>query len=242
MPFYYATSTDVYILALAVFVLSLIIQAVLKSTFAKYSKVPSTRGITAEEAVRKILSYSGIYGIRIGRVSGSLTDHYNPKADEINLSQTVYGSTSIAAIAVAAHEAGHAIQKEEGMAIYRLRQFLAPIASFCSSAGVYVAFGGFILAAAAEHGGDFGYKIMTLGIALYFISVLFYLVMVPVEYNASNRALKIIKELGLVGDDQMRACKKVLRAAGRTYVIALASSAVTLLRLISMRNNRSRRR
>lgn len=242
MPLYYGTSATVYFLALAVFILSIIIQGVLKSTFSKYSKVASTRGITAEDAVKRILSYSGIHGIRIGRVSGSLTDHYNPKADEINLSETVYGSSSIAAIAVAAHEAGHAIQKEEGMAIYRLRQFLAPVASICSSAGVYIAFAGFLFGTAAERGGGIGYSVMTLGIVVYFISVLFYLIMVPVEYNASNRALKIIKELGLVGDDQMRACKKVLRAAGRTYVIALASSAVTLLRLLSMRGSRSRRR
>lgn len=229
-----------YILALVVLVLSFIIQAVLKSTFSKYSKVPSTRGITADEAVRLILRHEGVTGIRIGRISGSLTDHYNPKSGEINLSQPVYGSTSIAAIAVAAHEAGHAIQKDKGTFFYGLRQLLVPVASISSGASYYIFMAGFLAAYANYLPIGIATTIMNLGILCFFGGVLFYLVTVPVEYDASNRALRIIEELGLVGEDQQRACKKVLRAAGRTYVIALASSAVSLLRLIGMRNSTRR--
>lgn len=234
-------SSFLYLAAIGVFVLSLIIQASLKATFRKYSKVESERGITAEQAGKLILREADVNGIVFGRVSGELTDHYNPKENVINLSQSVSGSTSIAAIAVAAHECGHAIQNDRNVFIYRIRQFLAPVAALCSNAGVYLAMGGYALAAFSETGmTNFTYSIMTLGICAYFVAVLFYLVMVPVEYDASNRALKIIKELGLVGDNQVRSCKKVLRAAGRTYVISLASAAITLLRLVSMRGRRRR--
>lgn len=230
-----------YLAAIGVFVLSLIIQASLKATFRKYSKVESERGITAEQAGRLILREADVNGIVFGKVSGELTDHYNPKENVINLSQSVSGSTSIAAIAVAAHECGHAIQNERNVLIYRLRQFLAPVAALCSSGGVYLAMAGYAIGVMSEYGmTDFTYGLMTIGICAYFVAVLFYLVMVPVEYDASNRALKIIKELGLVGDNQVRSCKKVLRAAGRTYVISLASAAITLLRLVSMRGRKRR--
>lgn len=234
-----------YILAIAVYVFSMIIQARLTSTFNKYSKVMSTRGMSADEAAKRILNGAGVSGLVIKPVKGSLTDHYNPKDGTINLSQTVYGQRSIAAVAVAAHECGHAIQDAQNWWFYRFRQFLAPIAGIASRAGVYIAMAGlaFLLGTnAAEYAGyyNLAYNIITVGICVYFVAFLFYLVMVPVEYNASNRALKIIKEEGLVGDDQLKDCKKVLRAAGRTYVIALASAGVTLLRLFVMRGNRRR--
>lgn len=234
-----------YILAIAVYVISLIIQAVLRSTFSKYSKVRTTGRYSADEAAEMILRGAEVTGLTIQPIKGNLTDNYNPRQHTINLSQSVYGSYSIAAIAVAAHECGHAIQDARNWWFYRIRQFLAPVAGIASRGGVYIALLGLIVMAggsAAEYAGSYelGYMIFTVGLVAYFIAFLFYLIMVPVEYNASNRALKIIKEMGLVGEDQLGACKKVLRAAGRTYVIAMASAGVTFLRLLSLRGSRRR--
>lgn len=234
-----------YILAIAVYVISLIIQAVLRSTFSKYSKVRTTGRYSADEAAEMILRGAEVTGLTIQPIKGNLTDNYNPRQHTINLSQSVYGSYSIAAIAVAAHECGHAIQDARNWWFYRIRQFLAPVAGIASRGGVYIALLGLIVMAggsAAEYVGSYelGYMIFTVGLVAYFIAFLFYLIMVPVEYNASNRALKIIKEMGLVGEDQLGACKKVLRAAGRTYVIAMASAGVTFLRLLSLRGSRRR--
>ena len=234
-----------YILAIAVYIVSLIIQASLKSTFNKYSKVRTEGRYSANEAAMMILREADVTGLVIKPIKGNLTDNYNPREGSINLSQSVYGNYSIAAIAVAAHECGHAIQDSKNWWFYRIRQFLAPVAGIVSRAGVYLAMFGIIIMAAgnsAKYAGsyDLGYNIITIGIVAYFVAFLFYLIMVPVEYNASNRALKIIKEMGLVGEGQVRDCKKVLRAAGRTYVIAMASAGVTLLRLFAMRGSRRR--
>ena len=234
-----------YIFAIVVFIASLIIQARLKSTFAKYSQVMSIGGYTADQAAAKILSAAEVNGLTIRHISGELTDNYNPKEGTINLSDAVYGQRSIAAIAVAAHECGHAIQDSRNLWYYELRQLLAPVAGIAAKAGVYIAILGLLIAGGANAAESFqlynmSYSIMTIGIVIYSASFFFYLVMVPVEYDASNRALKIIKEMGLVGEDQVRDCKKVLRAAGRTYVIALASSGVTLMRLLAMRGRRRR--
>lgn len=234
-----------YILAIGVYIISMIIQARLQSTFKKYSKVRTTARYSADEAAEMILRDAEVTGLTIQPIQGSLTDNYNPKKQTINLSQSVYGSYSIAAIAVAAHECGHAIQDSKNWWFYRIRQFLAPIAGIASRGGVYIAMLGILIMAGgsyAEAAGSYelGYNIITIGIVAYFVAFLFYLIMVPVEYDASNRALKIIKEVGLVGEDQVKDCKKVLRAAGRTYVVAMASAGVTLLRLFLIRGNRRR--
>lgn len=234
-----------YILAIGVYIVSMIIQARLQSTFKKYSKVRTTARYSADEAAEMILRDAEVTGLTIQPIQGSLTDNYNPKKQTINLSQSVYGSYSIAAIAVAAHECGHAIQDSRNWWFYRIRQFLAPIAGIASRGGVYIAMLGILIMAGgsyAEAAGSYelGYNIITIGIIAYFVAFLFYLIMVPVEYDASNRALKIIKEMGLVGEDQVKDCKKVLRAAGRTYVVAMASAGVTLLRLFLIRGNRRR--
>ena len=233
-----------YILAIGVYIVSMIIQARLQSTFKKYSKVRTTARYSADEAAEMILRDAEVTGLTIQPIQGSLTDNYNPKKQTINLSQSVYGSYSIAAIAVAAHECGHAIQDSKNWRFYRIRQFLAPIAGIASRGGVYIAMLGILIMAGgsyAEAAGSYelGYNIITIGIVAYFVAFLFYLIMVPVEYDASNRALKIIKEMGLVGEDQVKDCKKVLRAAGR-YVVAMASAGVTLLRLFLIRGNRRR--
>ncbi len=234
-----------YILAIGVYIVSMIIQARLQSTFKKYSKVRTTARYSADEAAEMILRDAEVTGLTIQPIQGNLTDNYNPKKQTINLSQSVYGSYSIAAIAVAAHECGHAIQDSRNWWFYRIRQFLAPIAGIASRGGVYIAMLGILIMAGgsyAEAAGSYelGYNIITIGIIAYFVAFLFYLIMVPVEYDASNRALKIIKEMGLVGEDQVKDCKKVLRAAGRTYVVAMASAGVTLLRLFLIRGNRRR--
>lgn len=234
-----------YILAIGVYIVSMIIQARLQSTFKKYSKVRTTARYSADEAAEMILRDAEVRGLTIQPIQGNLTDNYNPRKQTINLSQSVYGSYSIAAIAVAAHECGHAIQDSRNWWFYRIRQFLAPIAGIASRGGVYIAMLGILIMAGgsyAEAAGSYelGYNIITIGIVAYFVAFLFYLIMVPVEYDASNRALKIIKEMGLVGEDQVKDCKKVLRAAGRTYVVAMASAGVTLLRLFLIRGNRRR--
>lgn len=226
-----------YILSLGIMVASLIIQATLKSTVAKYSKVPTR--VDANEVCKIILNEAGVNGLTIKHTSGQLTDNYNPTNDSINLSDTTYGQNNVAAIAVAAHECGHAIQKETGYPLYVVRQCLVPVCNFASKFSQWIIIAGLAL---MYFSAELSVLVLNIAIFAYLISFLFYLVLVPVEYNASNRALKIIKQYDLVGEENNRAAKKVLRAAGRTYVIALASSALTLFRLVLIRNSaRSRR-
>lgn len=226
-----------YIASIAIFVASLIIQASLKATVNKYSKVQTS--ITADEVARIILREEDVNGLRIQRIRGELTDCYSPKDGTINLSDTTFGKANVAAIAIAAHECGHAIQKEKGYPLYVLRQALVPVCNFASKAAQIVAMIGIALIYFST---ELSVPVLNIAIFAYLISFLFYMVLVPVEYNASNRALKIIKEHNLVGRENNRGAKKVLRAAGRTYVIALASAALTLLRLVLIRNSARGRR
>lgn len=226
-----------YIAALIVLVMSFIVQIGLKSTVSKYSKVPTN--ITAEDVCRIILQEEGVHGLKIQRISGELTDNYNPTNGTINLSDSTYGKSNVAAIAIAAHECGHAIQKEQGYPLYVVRQFLVPVCNFASRAAQWIALIGIFI---TYFSSELSIPVLNIAIFAYLIAFLFYLVLVPVEYNASNRALKIIKEKNLVGEKNNKGAKKVLRAAGRTYVIALASAALTLLRIILIRNNQRGRR
>ena len=231
-----------YLGVIVIMIASFVVQANLKSKASKGSKIRATSGKTANEVVHEMLYNHGITNIEICHKPGELTDCYSPREGKIYLSDTTYNQSSITAIAVAAHECGHAVQDHENMLIYEIRQKLAPIAGFCSQAGVWLAIIGIIIAQVSSGSGDLAYTMCNLGIFVYMGAFLFYLVMLPVERNASNRAFKDMKNSNWVGQDQLRIAKGVLRAAGDTYAIALASAALTLLRLLVMRGNtRSRR-
>ena len=224
-----------------VMIWSFAVQANLKSKVSEGSKIRSASGKTANQVVQEMLNNHEISGITIEHKPGQMTDCYSPKEGKIYLSDTTYGSDSLTAIAIAAHEAGHAVQDNENMPIYEIRQLIAPAVGIASRVGPIVCIAGVFLTAYAERSsGNIGYTISTIGIVIYFIAFLFYLVMLPVERNASSRAYKDMKECGWVGDDQLALAHKILRAAGDTYAVALASSALTLLRLLAIRGGKRR--
>jgi Zn-dependent membrane protease YugP len=235
----------VYILMGGIFILSLIVQNSLKSKFAKYSKVPLGVPMAGRDVANAMLQQNGCGDVQVTSVSGQLTDHFNPANRTVNLSEPVYGTNSIAAAAVAAHECGHACQASDGMPAYKIRQMIAPFAGIASKISVWIAIAGvfvmYLASRATSLSYDLGYWICTLGIALYALVFLFYLVTLPIERNASKRGLEAMKNCGWVSDSQLKAAKKVLWAAGDTYAVALASSAVTLLRLLLLRGGRRRR-
>ena len=234
-----------YIVAIAVMIWSFAVQGRLKSLVKKYSKEEAASGKTANDCVREMLTLNDVYGVTMDHVGGELTDNFNPKENKIYLSDSTDGGTSITAIAIAAHECGHACQASDGMPAYKIRQVIAPFAGFASKVSIWLAIGGVFLMYLASRASylsyDVGYWICTLGIAIYSLVFLFYLVTLPLERNASKRGLAAMKELGWVSDSQLKSAKKVLWAAGDTYAVALASSAVTLLRLLVLRGGRRRR-
>ncbi|MBR4910529.1 MAG: zinc metallopeptidase [Clostridia bacterium] len=199
-------------------------------TFKKYNKTFNSRGQTAEEVARTILNSAGILDVRIERISGSLTDHYSPKEKVLRLSEDVYGSTSVAAIGVAAHECGHAIQHKVNYAPLTLRSLSVPIANFGSILYLPIIILGFIL-------GNMG--LAQIGVLLFCLIVLFQLITLPVEFNASRRAITVLAESNILSPDELVGAKKVLTAAAMTYVAALFSSLLQLLRLVLLtRGNR----
>lgn len=223
--------TTAYLLCIAAFVLSLIASAGVKLTFSKYSKKLSSAGITAEKAARAILDANGLTYIGIQPIGGNLTDHFDPRTNVVSLSSTVYASTSIAAIGVAAHECGHAIQHAKGYLPIKIRSAIVPIANIGSQAYIYLFILGLIL--------NFGI-LVNIGIALFAFVVLFQLVTLPVELNASARAMKTLKSMGILTASELPAAGKTLRAAAMTYVAALAVSITQLLRLLARANSRRR--
>ncbi len=229
MPFYYYYDPT-YILILIGMVLSLIAQGYVKSTYARFSQVHSRSGFTGAQVAERILQRSGIYDVRIEHVSGNLTDHYDSRAKVVRLSDAVYGSSSVAAQAVAAHECGHVIQDATGYGALRFRNSLVPVAQFGANISWPLILIGFFL------NGNF---LVTLGIILFSLAVLFQLVTLPVEFNASGRALKILEQEGILGKDEIGSSRKVLRAAALTYVAAAAASILQLLRLLLIANRRS---
>ena len=212
-----------YFLVLIGVVLSLIASSYVKSSFNKYAKIRVMSGMTGAEAAERILQLSGIYDVRVVRVSGHLTDHYNPSTKELALSDSVYHANSISAVSVAAHECGHAVQHAMGYRPIEIRSALVPIANFGSSASWFFIIAGLI----------FGIKILVpIGIVLFSAAVLFQLVTLPVEFNASLRALQILEGNGMLASGEMKGAKRVLRAAAMTYVAAAATAILQLLRLI----------
>lgn len=230
MPFFYFDST--YILVLIGVVLSLMASARVKSTYAKYSREASLTGMTGEQAAKRILSMAGIYDVTVRHVPGNLTDHYDPRNKTLNLSDSVYGSTSVAAVGVAAHECGHAIQHDRGYAPLRFRSALAPVASIGANISWPMIVIGLLLGGSGT--------LIQLGILMFSLAVLFQLVTLPVEFNASGRAMNLLSETGILYEEELRKTKKVLSAAALTYVAAAASSILQLLRLVLLYGNRRR--
>jgi Zn-dependent membrane protease YugP len=217
------------ILIVPTLILSLWAQIKIKATFAKYSKIPCTKRITGQDAAAIILKVNNIENVSIEAVGGSLTDHYDPAAKKIRLSQPVYGSNSIAAIGVAAHEAGHAIQHAISWSPLAMRKTLVPVANIGSSLGPWIAIAGIAMTLPF---------LINIGIFLFTGAVLFYVITLPVEFNASNRALALLKENHVLDDKELRGVKKVLSAAALTYVASALTAIASLIRLILLSKRR----
>lgn len=228
------------IFAAPVLILSLLAQAKVNSAYKKYSKISNSRRLTGASAAQLILKHYGITDVRIEPCGGKLTDHYSPKEKVIRLSQGVYNSSSVAAIGIACHEAGHAAQHAENYLPNTIRSALVPVTNFGSRFGIIIAFFGYFLAYLSNS--SIGFYIIIVGLALYGLVALFQFVTLPVEFNASRRALKVIEESGMLAGDEYDGAKKVLSAAAMTYVAALATAIINLLyyamRLLG--NNRRR--
>lgn len=222
------------ILVVPAMIISVWAQYKVKSTFNKFSKVRNVRNVTGAYAAQAVLSYYGISDVRIERVSGKLTDHFDPKAKVIRLSEGVYDSTSVAAIGVACHEAGHAAQHAEGYTPIRIRNSIIPVCNIGSKLGIPIALIGLFMSAE---------PVIYIGLALYAGIFIFHLVTLPVEFNASRRAISVIDSTDLLYDDEIGGAKKVLSAAAMTYVasmlVALASFLRIALRILSMSNRRN---
>ena len=213
-------------------------QARVNSTFKRYAKVHSRRGLTGAEAARRVLDAAGLYQVRIEHIRGHLTDHYDPRENVIRLSDATFNSTGIAAIGVAAHEAGHACQHAQGYAPIKLRAAIIPITSIGSKLSMPLFLIGMLFAGGGYLGGGIGETLMLTGILFFSFSTLFQLVTLPTEFNASSRAMKALEDGGVLASDELPAAKKTLSAAAMTYVAALATSLASLLRLILIFNNR----
>ena len=211
------------ILVIPAVIIAAIAQANVSGTFSKYSKVRTARGYTGAEAARAILDANGLYNVRVERVAGNLSDHFDPRQNVIRLSQGDYDNATVAAVGVAAHESGHAVQYATGYAPIKLRNAIVPITQFGSSLSIPVLLLGFFMGLQ---------PLVYAGIILFSAMVVFQLVTLPVEFNASSRALAIIEEQELLGSEELRGAKKVLGAAALTYVAALLVSLMQLLRII----------
>ncbi len=238
MPYYYGFGFDPTFLTLVLpcLLLSLWASSNVNSTFRKYSQQMSVRRITGAEAAQRVLRNNGVQGVRIERVSGKLTDHYDPRTNVIRLSQDVYDNISTAAIGVACHEAGHAVQYAVGYAPIKLRAAIIPVTNFGSRLAMPLILLGLLFSAF----GQMAESLIYLGIACFGLSLVFQLVTLPVEFNASRRALQAIEDGGILTAEEQQGAKKTLTAAALTYVAATAVSLAQLLRLIAIFGGRRR--
>ncbi len=235
MGYYYGYYMDpTYLLVLIGAVLCIAAQMRVSSTYRKYSGVRSRSGLTGAQAAQRILQLSGIHDVRIEHVRGELTDHYDPAHKVLRLYDSVYGSSSIAAIGVAAHECGHAVQHDKGYGPLKIRTALVPAANIGSKAGIPLIFLGVFL--------GMNNILIQVGIWVFAIAVLFQLVTLPVEFNASGRALAMLGDYGMLEREETNGCRRVLSAAALTYVAAAASAILQLLRLVLLFGNNDRRR
>ncbi len=229
MPDFLLNYYVIYILLIAAFIFSIFASVNVKSTFRKYNRMPSSMGKTAAQVAREILDSNGLYNVQVGVIHGELTDNYNPKTNTVSLSSSVYNSTSVGAIGVAAHEVGHAIQYAQDYFPIKIRMAILPFAQFGSSAWMLF----FILGIVFDN-----HILRGIGIILFAAIVLFQLITLPVEFNASRRALSTIKNQGFLYGAEYTGAKKTLTAAAMTYVASLAVAILQLLRLIA--NSRRR--
>lgn len=230
MPYYYYGFDYTYLVfVLPALLIALVAQIKVKTTFRKYAKVMNARGLSGAEVAAKILSSNGVLDVAVQRVSGNLTDHFDPTARVIRLSQSVYDSHSVAAVGVAAHEAGHALQYAENYFPIRLRAAIIPVTKVGSALSWPLIILGLVF--------SFGI-LVNIGIILFSVVTLFQLVTLPVEFNASRRALNILQQQGILAPEELGGARKVLTAAAMTYVAALLVSVMQLLRLIALFSNR----
>ena len=235
-PYYYGFDWTYLVLVLPCILLSLWASANVNSTFKKYSKQYSSRRLTGAEAAQRVLSANGVYGVRIDRVSGNLTDHYDPRTNVIRLSDSVYSNTSTAAIGVACHEAGHAVQYAQNYAPIKLRAAIIPLTNFGSKIAMPLILAGILMTFL----GSFSDTLVYLGIAAFGMSLVFQIVTLPVEFNASRRAMQAIESANILTEEEQRGARKTLTAAALTYVAATAVALAQLLRLILMFGGRRR--
>lgn len=228
-----------YFLAIVAMLFSIWAQIKVNTTFNKYSRVNTRSGRTAAQVADMILRNAGIYNVRIERVAGSLTDHFDPRTNTLRLSSAVYDSTSAAAVGVAAHEAGHAVQHAVGYTPIKIRMSLVPAATFASKfTWILILIGALMM---SLEGSDIGYYVMLFGVGLFAVVTLFELVTLPCEFDASKRAMTALRSCGWYYDDELTASRRVLTAAALTYVAALAVSLIQLLRLLSRLSGNRRR-
>lgn len=232
MPFYYYFDPT-YILVIIGAVICLLASARVKSTFHKYNRVRSMSGMTGAQAAERILHAAGIYDVSIQHVSGELTDHYDPRNKVLRLSDSTYGSASVAAVGVAAHECGHAIQHQKSYAPLSIRSAIVPVANFGSAiAWPLIIIGMFITS-------NTGTLLINIGILCFSLAVLFQLVTLPVEFNASSRAVRILGDTGILDSQELKSTRKVLGAAALTYVAGAAAAILQLLRLLILFGGRN---
>ena len=238
MPYAYYYGFDWTYLAIILpcLILSLWASARVNSTFKRYSKQLSVRHITGAEAAQRVLRHNGVYGVRVQQVNGNLTDHFDPKANVIRLSDSVYNSTSTAAIGVACHEAGHAVQYAEEYFPIKIRAAIIPVTNFGSKLAMPLILAGILFSAF----GNFSYTLVYLGILCFALSLVFQLVTLPVEFNASRRAMTAIDDTEILSEDERKGARKTLTAAAMTYVAAAAVAFAQLLRLILLFGRRRR--
>jgi Zn-dependent membrane protease YugP len=238
MPFlYYFDPT--YILVIIGLIISVWAQITVQSTFDKYSRIRISRGITGANAARQVLSYGKVNDVSLKPIRGSMTDHYDPRDNSISLSETVIDASTAAAIGVAAHEAGHALQHAEGYGPIKLRMAIIPVCNFASGLAMPLFLLG-ILFSSWNPETSFGLLMMQAGIMAFSVAVFFQVVTLPVEFNASRRAMKALEATGYYTDEELDGARRVLRAAAMTYVAALAVSLLQILRLVILSNNRRR--
>lgn len=234
MPYYYYYWDPTYFLVIIGAVICMIASARVKSTYNKYSQYRSMTGMTGAQAAERILNAAGIYDVQIRHISGSLTDNYNPGNKTLNLSDAVYGSTSVAAVGVAAHECGHAIQHQKNYAPLSIRSAIVPVANIGSTLAWPLILIGLFFTRST------GSVLINLGILCFSFAVLFQLVTLPVEFNASRRAMSLLETQGILGQEELKYTGKVLRAAALTYVASAAAAILQLLRLVLLFGGRDR--
>ena len=234
--YYFGIDWTYLVLVLPCVIFSMIASSMVNGTFQKYSQVFSLRRMTAADAARRVLTQNGVCGVKIERISGNLTDHYDPKTNTIRLSDPVYNSTSVASIGVACHEAGHAVQYAKRYAPIHIRAAIVPITNI----GTRLALPLILIGLLVTSLGSYSQTIVNLGIACFGLSFVFQMITLPVEFNASRRAISAIADSGILTDEEIKGARKTLTAAAMTYVAAAALALAQLLRLILIFGRRDR--